>query len=98
MTDSDLEKLVLKTLQDAGPMEPGEIADELTWRRKSDCLPEFEGLIGVGAIKTCLRSLRLQGLAKETTDEEGNKVWEYTPPRPVESVPSGRVRQGSLFA
>lgn len=98
MTDSDLEKLVLTTLQTAGPMSAADVADELMWRRKTSCLPEFEGLIGVGAIKTCLRSLRLQGLAKETTDEEGNKVWEYTPPRPVEIVPSGRVRQGSLFA
>lgn len=91
--DTNLEALIIETLQSAGPMEPGEIADELCHRRRLKTLPEFDGLIGVGAIKTALKSLALQGRVRRS-----GEVFEYIPPaRPVESVPSGRMRQASLF-
>lgn len=89
----DLESLILETLQKAGPMRADELADELTHRRRLKSLPEFDGLIGLGAVKTALRSLALQGVA---LDEGGN--WNYVPPqRPAEAKPSGRTVQASLF-
>lgn len=91
--DNALETWTLDALRSGGLYTPEQLHDELQRRADLGLLDGITGLIGVGPIKTCLRSLRLQGVARET--ESG---WEFVAPVQAVETKRGREKQGSLFA
>lgn len=86
----DLTEIILSALRTAGPLTEAELVGELNQRDRLGVLPEG-CIVGGASVIRSLRSLRLQGRAREE-----NGAWEWLPVRKALEA-SGRAKQTSLF-